>query len=102
MHIGKESGQVKALKKRRKTKMKNKANITTLDQILDKKYGKKGASEREKWGQDFETFGHPYLTQQGLIVEDDFDKEWNDPTNLTIEEARANTLAYIDTLPLKK
>ncbi len=44
----------------------------------------------------------PYLTQQGLIVEDDFDKEWNDPTNLTIEEARANTLAYIDTLPLKK
>ncbi len=36
--------------------MKNKANITTLDQILDKKYGKKGAPEREKWEQDFETF----------------------------------------------
>ncbi len=44
----------------------------------------------------------PYLTQQGLIVEDDFDKEWNDLTNLTIEEARANTLAYIDTLPWKE
>ena len=36
--------------------MKNKANITTLDQILDKKYGEQGAEEREKWEQEFEVF----------------------------------------------
>jgi HTH-type transcriptional regulator/antitoxin HipB len=36
--------------------MKNKTNITTLDQILDKKYGKKGAPKREEWEQEFETF----------------------------------------------
>ena len=34
--------------------MKNKANITTLDQILDKKYGKKGAVEREQCGQELQ------------------------------------------------
>jgi hypothetical protein len=43
-----------------------------------------------------------YLTQQGLIIEDEFDKEWNDPTNMTVEEARAYALAYIDTLPWKE
>jgi ribosome-binding protein aMBF1 (putative translation factor) len=31
-------------------------NITTLDEILDKKYGKKGAKKRDKWEQDFEAF----------------------------------------------
>jgi HTH-type transcriptional regulator / antitoxin HipB len=36
--------------------MKPKNNITTLDQILDKKYGKKGASKREQWEQQFESF----------------------------------------------
>ena len=34
---------------------KNK-NITTLDEILDKKYGKRGSKKREKWEQDFEAF----------------------------------------------
>ncbi len=37
-----------------KTKKEN--NITTLDEILDKKYGKRGADKREKWEQEFETF----------------------------------------------
>jgi len=37
-----------------KTKKEN--NITTLDEILDKKYGKRGAGKREKWEQEFETF----------------------------------------------
>lgn len=37
-----------------KTKKEN--NITTLDKILDKKYGKRGAEKREKWEQEFETF----------------------------------------------
>ncbi len=36
--------------------MKTKANITTLDQILDNKYGKKGAPKREEWQQQFEAF----------------------------------------------
>lgn len=36
--------------------MKNKTNITTLDQILDRKYGKKGAPKREEWEQQFEAF----------------------------------------------
>jgi HTH-type transcriptional regulator / antitoxin HipB len=31
-------------------------NITTLEEILDNKYGKKGAKKRDKWEQDFETF----------------------------------------------
>ena len=34
--------------------MKTKSNITTLDQILDKKYGKKGQPKREQWEQQFE------------------------------------------------
>ena len=36
--------------------MKTKSNITILDQMLDKKYGKKGQPKREQWEQQFETF----------------------------------------------
>ncbi len=36
--------------------MKAKSNITTLDEILDKKYGQKGVSRREEWEQQFEAF----------------------------------------------
>lgn len=38
--------------------MKKKAikTITTLDEILDNKYGKTGTSEREKWEQEFKVF----------------------------------------------
>jgi DNA-binding XRE family transcriptional regulator len=36
--------------------MKTKSNITTLDQIFDKKYGKKGQPKREQWEQQFESF----------------------------------------------
>ncbi len=32
------------------------SNITTLDQILDKKYGVKGQPKREEWEQQFESF----------------------------------------------
>jgi HTH-type transcriptional regulator / antitoxin HipB len=31
-------------------------NITTLNQILDKKYGTKGQPKREEWEQQFESF----------------------------------------------
>ena len=36
--------------------MKNKSNITTLDQILNNKYGVKGQPSREKWEEQFESF----------------------------------------------
>lgn len=39
-------------------------NFTTLDEILDKKYGKKGAPKREKWQQEFEAF------RLGALLED--------------------------------
>jgi HTH-type transcriptional regulator / antitoxin HipB len=35
---------------------KRNSNITTLDQILDKKYGIKGQPKREEWEQQFESF----------------------------------------------
>ena len=31
-------------------------NITTLDELLDTKYGGRGSKKREKWEQDFESF----------------------------------------------
>ena len=47
--------------------MKNKANITTLDQILDKKYGKKGEVAREQWEQEFEAFRLGVLLEQARL-----------------------------------
>lgn len=35
---------------------KTNKNITTLDEILDSKYGKRGAKKRDTWEQDFEAF----------------------------------------------
>jgi DNA-binding XRE family transcriptional regulator len=31
-------------------------NLTSLDEILDQKYGRKGDPRREKWEQEFEAF----------------------------------------------
>lgn len=45
-------------------KKKNSKNIRTLDDILDKKYGKRGAVKREKWEQEFEVF------KIGALLED--------------------------------
>lgn len=42
-------------------------NITTLDEILDKKYGKKGTPKREKWEQDFESFRLGVLLEEARI-----------------------------------
>ena len=36
--------------------MKTNSKITTFDQILDKKYGKKGQPKREQWEQQVESF----------------------------------------------
>jgi DNA-binding XRE family transcriptional regulator len=45
---------------------KNK-NITTFDEILDKKYGKKGSVKREKWEQEFEAFKLGVLLEEARL-----------------------------------
>ena len=47
--------------------MKNKTNVTTLDEILDNKYGKKGAVAREQWEQEFEAFRLGVLLEQARV-----------------------------------
>lgn len=42
-------------------------NITTLDEIIDTKYGKKGTQAREKWGQDFEAFHLGVLLEEARV-----------------------------------
>jgi len=42
-----------------------KNNITTLDQLIDKKYEKKGTPKREEWEQGFETF------RLGVMIEEE-------------------------------
>ncbi len=59
--------------------MKTKSKITTLDQILDKKYGKKGRQKREQWEQQFEAFRLGVLleearTKLGMTQEELADK----------------------------
>jgi HTH-type transcriptional regulator / antitoxin HipB len=44
--------------------MSNRKCITTLDEILDKKYGKKGAPKREIWEQEFKAF------HLGVLIEE--------------------------------
>ena len=48
-------------------KTKTKSNITTLDEILDKKYGKKGMPKREQWEQEFEAFRLGVLLEEARI-----------------------------------
>jgi DNA-binding XRE family transcriptional regulator len=42
-------------------------NFTTLDEILDNKYGKRGAEKREKWEQEFETFRLGVLLEEARL-----------------------------------
>jgi len=46
--------------------MKNK-NLTTLDELLDKKYGKRGSKKREEWEQEFEAFRLGVLLEEARI-----------------------------------
>lgn len=46
---------------------KNKKNVTSLNQILDKKYGKKGAPKREEWERQFESFRLGVLLEEARI-----------------------------------
>lgn len=61
-----EQSKIKALLDRN-IKMKNKANITTPDEILDGKYGKEGLVAREQWEQEFEAFSLGVLLEQARI-----------------------------------
>ena len=47
--------------------MKTKNNITTFDEILDKKYGKRGNAEREKWEQEQEELAIKCGTNKSYI-----------------------------------
>jgi HTH-type transcriptional regulator/antitoxin HipB len=42
-------------------------DITTLDQILDQKYGERGAPKREIWEQEFETFHLGVLLEEARL-----------------------------------
>lgn len=42
-------------------------NITTFDEIIDKKYGKRGAPKREKWEQEFESFRLGALLEEARV-----------------------------------
>jgi len=44
--------------------MKKNKNITTLNELLDKKYGKRGTNKREEWEQEFEAF------KLGVVIEE--------------------------------
>ena len=48
-------------------KMRNENNITTLDEILDKKYGKRGAKKREQWEQEFQVFQFGVLLEEARL-----------------------------------
>lgn len=47
--------------------MKTNKNITSLDSLLDKKYGKKGAKKRDEWEQEFEAFKIGVLLEEARI-----------------------------------
>ncbi len=42
-------------------------NMTSLDEIINKKYGKRGAPKREKWEQEFESFRLGVLLEEARI-----------------------------------
>ena len=44
--------------------MEKVSNITTFEEILDKKYGERGAPKREHWEQEFEAF------KIGVLIEE--------------------------------
>ena len=48
-------------------KQKENKDITSLDEILDNKYGKKGNPKREKWEQEFEAFKLGVLLEEARV-----------------------------------
>lgn len=56
--------------------MKKNSNITTLNQLLDKKYGKKGQPKREKWEQEFKSFQLGVLLEEARLKLGMTQEEW--------------------------
>lgn len=48
------------------TQLKNK-HLTTLDELLDKTYGKPGTEKRAQWEQEFEAFRLGFLLQEARL-----------------------------------
>ena len=42
-------------------------NIIALDEIIDKKYGKRGVPKREQWEQEFESFRLGVLLEEARV-----------------------------------
>ena len=42
-------------------------NITSLDEIINSKYGKRGVPKREKWEQEFESFRLGVLLEEARV-----------------------------------
>ena len=47
--------------------MKRKNNLTSLDELIEKHYGKKGSAKREKFEKGYEAFKLGYMIQQARI-----------------------------------
>jgi HTH-type transcriptional regulator / antitoxin HipB len=47
--------------------MKSKKNVTDFEEILEKKYGKRGAKKREQWEQEFESFKLGVLLEEARL-----------------------------------
>ena len=55
------------MKKQIKNSQRKNKSITTLDEILDDKYGKRGTQKREQWEQEFETFRLGVLLEEARM-----------------------------------
>ena len=90
--------------------MTSKKNITTLDEILDKKYGEKGNPKREEWEQQFEAFRLGALleeartklgmTQEQLAEKCGTNKSYISRIENNVKEVRLSTLQKIGELGL--
>ena len=84
-------------------KKKNK-DITTLGEILDAKYGKRGAVKREQWEEEFETFRLGVLLEEARIKMEMTQQELADQLQAHVkrDEALQRTVVEIgrDALPL--
>ena len=79
--------------------------ITTLEEILDKKYGKKGAPKREIWEQEFKSFHLGVLieearrqrgmTQEELAIKCDTNKSYISRIENDASDIRLSTLMKI-------
>jgi HTH-type transcriptional regulator / antitoxin HipB len=84
---------------------KENSNITTLDQIIDKKYGSKGQAKREEWEQQFESFRLGVLleearnkmgiTQEQLAVKCGSNKSYISRIENNASDIRLSTLMKI-------